>query len=188
MCSQDRHSFLLAATCGVNRRHTAQWGQPRAALSEGKGCYWTKCTAHCGRVQMQIGSRVSAAASRRGTGIVRCRECALACFASNTQEHFVCLRVCVCVWASWQVSACLSGRCAKWRGKQLAEASRAPWRKHIGQLRVRLCVARLRVWLIESQRQPLTALRLRTLLVITHKSLFPCIGSLAQLRPHQQST
>lgn len=46
---------------------------------------------------MQIGSRVSAAASRRGTGIVRCRECALACFASNTQEHFVCLRVCVYV-------------------------------------------------------------------------------------------
>lgn len=140
---------------------------------------------------MQIGSRVSAAASRRGTGIVRCRECALACFASNTQEHFVCLRACVCERADkcWLLSpACLSGRCAKWRGKRLAEASRGPWRKHIGQLRVRLCVARLRVWLIESQRQPLTALRLRTLLVITHKSLFPCIGSLAQLRPHQPST
>lgn len=41
--------------------------------------------------------------------------------------------------------------------------------------------------LIESKRQPLTALLLRTLLVIIHKSLFPCIGSSAQLRPHKQS-
>lgn len=40
--------------------------------------------------------------------------------------------------------------------------------------------------LIESERQPLTARLLRTLLVITHKSLFPCIGSSAQLRPHKQ--
>lgn len=62
----------------------------------------------------------------------------------------------------------------------------ASWWKHIGQLRWRLCVALLCVELIESERQPLTALLLRTLLVITHKSLFPCIGSSAQLRPHKQ--
>lgn len=50
-----------------------------------------------------------------------------------------------------------------------------------------VCVALLCVQLIESETQPLTALLLRTLLVITHKSLFPCIGSSAQLRPHKQS-
>lgn len=96
----------------------------------------------------------------------------------------------LCVWMGSQVCgslpfslpAALSGE------KTAAETSCASRRKHIGQLRQRLCIAPLRVWLIESERQPLTALGLRTLLVITHKSLFPCIGSSAQLRPHKQST
>lgn len=104
--------------------------------------------------------------------------------------HRSTLSTCVSVALSPPARLCVRASAAQSGGekKRLAEASRAPRRKHIGQLRARLCVARLRVWLIESQRQPLTALRLGTLLVITHKSLFPCIGSLAQLRPHQQST
>lgn len=78
-------------------------------------------------------------------------------------------------------------RWGKWRGNGCRNSC-ASGGKHIGQLRQRLCTALLCVGLIESERQPLTALRLRTLQVITHKSLFPCIGSSAQLRPHKQST
>lgn len=96
----------------------------------------------------------------------------------------------LCVWMSSQsvwLSLSLPLCWTKWRGNghRNSCASRG---KHIGQLRQRLCVALLCVGLIESERQTLTALRLRTLQVITHKSLFPCIGSSAQLRPHKQST
>lgn len=132
---------------------------------------------------MQIGSKVSAAAAARGGGVgvgvgVR-RVCAPLVWPTT---HWSTLYTCACMCVLHSVR-----EGAKWRGKWLARASRPPRRKHIGQLGWRLCVARLRVWLIESQRRPLTALHLGTLLVITHKSLFPCIGSLAQLRPHQQS-
>ncbi len=97
------------------------------------------------------------------------------------------------VWFSPSLSPSLSVSLALWRcwseqrgnGCRNSCASRG---KHIGQLRQRLCIALLCVGLIESERQPLTALRLRTLQVITHKSLFPCIGSSAQLRPHTPST
>lgn len=109
-------------------------------------------------------------------------ECVLVC-----EQH----RSTLCVWMSSQVCESLSlflARCwIKWRGNGCSNSC-ASGGKHIGQLRQRLCTALLCVGLIESERQPLTALRLRTLQVITHKSLFPCIGSSAQLRPHKQST
>lgn len=93
----------------------------------------------------------------------------------------------LCEWVHKCVILSLRRRWNKWRGNGCRNscASRG---KHIGQLRPRLCTALLCVGLIESERQQLTALCLRTLQVITHKSLFPCIGSSAQLRPHKQST
>lgn len=99
-------------------------------------------------------------------------------FMSNTEA----LYVCEWVHKSVRLSLCLSCCSSEWRGNSCASGG-----KHIGQLRLRLCTALLCVSLIESERQPLTALRLRTLQVITHKSPFPCIGSSAQLRPHKQS-
>lgn len=104
-------------------------------------------------------------------------------FVSNTEALCVYERVHKRVILSLSLSLCWS----KWRGNGCRNSC-ASWGKHIGQLRQRLCIALLCVGLIESERQPLTALRLRTLQVITHKSLFPCIGSSAQLRPHKQST
>lgn len=104
--------------------------------------------------------------SRRG------EECVLVC-----EEHrgTLCERVHECAMVERKRLQKLSCVCAS-RGK------------HIGQLRRRLCAALLCVGLIESERHPLTALCLRTLQVITHKSLFLCIGSSAQLCPHKQST
>lgn len=140
---------------------------------------------------MQIGSRVSARGRGSG-GQELCAGCTMESvhlFASNTEAT-----LCACMCVNQLTSVCFFPLSPSlWlphevEGENDRRNSCASWRKHIGQLRQRLCVARLCVWLIESQRQPLTALRLRTLLVITHKSLFPCIGSSAQLRPHKQST
>lgn len=101
-----------------------------------------------------------------------------------------------CLWASQKHLLCVNGftnpcfflsLSVSLAARVSGEETCASGGKHIGQLRQRLCAALLCVSLIESQRQPLTALHLRTLQVITHKSLFPCIGSSAQLRPHKQS-
>ena len=105
-------------------------------------------------------------------------------FVSNTEALCVCEWVHKCVILSLSLLLALSLSLLEWVERRNSCASGG---KHIGQLRQRLCTAPLCVGLIESERQPLTALRLRTLQVITHKSLFPCIGSSAQLRPHKQS-
>lgn len=93
--------------------------------------------------------------------------------SSQVLSLSVCLSLCVCLSAERETGC----RCSCGSGRKL-----------IGQLRQKLFTELLCVGLIESERQPLTAPLLRTLQVITHKSLFPCIGSSAQLRPHMQPT
>lgn len=105
-------------------------------------------------------------------------ECTLVC-----EQH----RGTLCEWVHRLVILPLS--CWRKRSEGIGcRNSCASRGKHIGQLRHRLCTELHCVGLIESGRHPLTALCFRTLLVITHKSLFPCIGSSVQLRPHKLST
>lgn len=106
----------LPANCFIKSKQAAHCTVRDAQISR-KGCYWTKCTAHCGRVQMQIGLRVSER-QRKIEMVWRVCACLWA-----TQKHFVCANEFTSVW----FSLCLYHCCTKWKRNRLCIVAKAYW-------------------------------------------------------------